>query len=316
MVGTEPGKSSLYKVRQPIYNGDVVLTRGVFEVIEQVAVGIDGSPQSFDAFEQALELAQRLGSGLKCVFVVDSRKTQVPIVYTGGAYDISTERIYLPLDQNLRQHYAQIADDLKEFGRNCLSACVRRAADAGVGVSTIVREGYPTSELCEECKSADILVIGQQGENAHYTRTIVGSTTEDLVRTSPRPVVIVPGKRREIRRVLFVYDGSRASENALRFYVNAMGTIADDFVMMLVGEESHVGSFEEEVNFLGHHDVPVRVVSSIAQPSESVPAVAVQEDCDLILAGAYGRRKVLEFILGSIAAHLVRKSPIPVLIVH
>ena len=285
-------------------------------MIEQLAVGIDGSPQSFDAFDQALELARRLESGLKCVFVVDSRKTQVPIVYSGGAYDISTERIYLPLDPNLRQHYSQIAEDLKEFGRNCLAVCVRRAADAGVQVTEILREGYPTTELCEECKSADILVIGQQGENAHYTRTIVGSTTEDLVRTSPRPVVIVPGKRREIKRVLFVYDGSRASENALRFYVNTLGKIAADFVMMLVGEQSHVGGFEEEVRFLHHHDISVRLMSSLAQPSEAVPAVAAQEECDLVLAGAYGRRRVLDFILGSIAAHLVRKSTVPVLIVH
>lgn len=286
------------------------------EVIEQLAVGIDGSQQSFDAFEQALELARRLGCGLKCVFVVDSRKTQVPIVYTGGTYDISTERIYLPLDPNLRQHYLRIAEDLTEFGKNCLAVCARKAREVDVQMTSSLREGYPTAELCEECKSADILVIGQQGENAHYARTIVGSTTEDLVRTSPRPVVIVPGKRREIRRVLFVYDGSRTAENALRFYVNTMGNIAEDFAMILVGDESNVGGFEEELLFLQHHDIPARVMSPIAQPSEGVPAVAEKENCDLIIAGAYGRHKILEFILGSIAAHLVRKSTIPVLIVH
>ncbi|HUX22122.1 MAG TPA: universal stress protein, partial [Spirochaetia bacterium] len=182
-------------------------------MIEQLAVGIDGSQQSFDAFDQALSLAGRLESALKCVFVVDSRKTQVPIVYTGGTYDISTERIYLPLDPNLRQHYSQIAEDLSRFGKNCLDACLRRAKKAGVKATSTLREGYPTAELSEECKSADVLVVGQQGENAHYTRSIVGSTTEDLVRSSPRPVLIAPGPVREIRRVLFVYDGSRTAEN-------------------------------------------------------------------------------------------------------
>ncbi len=285
-------------------------------VIEQMAVGIDGSQQSFDSFDQALEIARRLRSRLKCVFVVDSRKTQVPIVYTGGTYDISTERIYLPLDPNLRQHYSRIAEDLTEFGKNCLSACVRKAKEAGVEITSSLREGYPTAELCEECKSSDILVVGQRGENAHYTRTIVGSTTEDLVRTSPRPVIIVPGKKREIHRVLFVYDGSRTAENAVRFYVNTMGNLAEDFAMILTGDESTVGGFEEEVRYLQHHNIPVRVMSPVAQPSEGVPVVAEKENCDLILAGAYGRRKFLDFILGSIAAHLVRKSTIPVLIVH
>lgn len=285
-------------------------------MIEQLAVGIDGSQQSFDAFDQALGLAGRLSCRLKCVFVVDSRKTQVPIVYTGGTYDISTERIYLPLDPNLRQHYVRIAKDLSEFGQNCLDACLRRSKAAGVEASASLREGYPTAELCEECKSADILVIGQQGENAHYARAIVGSTTEDLVRTSPRPVVIVPGRRREIKRVLFVYDGGRTAENALRFYVNTMGNIAEDFVMMLAGDEGVTGSPEEEVSFLRHHTVPVRVLEPTTETVGDVLSVAESEEADLILAGAYGRRKLLDFILGSTASHLVRKSTVPVLIVH
>lgn len=285
-------------------------------MIEQLAVGIDGSQQSFDAYDQALSLAVRLGCSVKCVFVVDSRKTQVPIVYTGGTYDISTERIYLPLDPNLRQHYSRIAEDLTEFGKNCLAACATKAQKVGVEVTSTLRDGYPTAELCEECRSADVLVVGQQGENAHYTRSIVGSTTEDLVRSSPRPVLIVPGKKREIKRVLSVYDGSRAAENALRFYVNTMGNIAEDFLMFHSGDEGSTGDPEEEVSFLEHHSIPVRLLSSEASLSETVLEVGEREQVDLILAGAYGRRKILEFILGSTAAHLIRKSTVPVLIVH
>ena len=88
-------------------------------MIEQMVVGIDGSNPSFEAFEQALDLARRTHSAIKCVFVVDSRKTQVPIVYTGSSFDISLERIYLPLDPNLKQYYVKIADDLHAFAKNC-----------------------------------------------------------------------------------------------------------------------------------------------------------------------------------------------------
>lgn len=285
-------------------------------MIEELAVGIDGSQQSFAAFDQALKIAQRLECRLKCVFVVDSRKTQVPIVYTGGAYDIAAERIYLPLDPNLRQHYARIAEDLNAFGRNCLAACLRKAADIGVEATSSLREGYPTAELCEECKSADVLVLGQQGENAHYTRSIVGSTTEDLVRTSPRPVVIVPRAARELRRVMFAYDGSRAAENALRFYVNTLGNIAEEFLMVLCGDEDDLGSSAEEVSFLEHHSVPVRLLTPPVSPGTDVLAVAEKERADLLLAGAYGRHKFLDFILGSMASHFIRHSTVPVLIVH
>lgn len=286
------------------------------EVIEELAVGIDGSPASFEAFDQALLLSRRLGCALKCVFVVDSRKTQIPYVYSGGGFDISTERIYLPLDSNLREYYARIAKDLSEFGENCLKLCSGRAKDSGIRVTTILREGYPTAELCEECKSADILVVGQKGENAHYKRSIVGSTTEDLVRTSPRPVQVVPKHRESLDKVLFVYDGSRTAENALRFYVNTLGNIASEFAMVLLGEDQTVGNPDEEIRFLKHHGVPVALLAKEPMSLPHILAAVEERPFDMILVGAYGKRKMLEVILGSTASHLIRKSTVPVLVVY
>ena len=56
----------------------------------------------------------------------------------------------------------------------------------------VVRDGLPSAILTEEARSGDLLVIGQKGENAHFERAIVGSTTEDVVRSSPRPVLVTP----------------------------------------------------------------------------------------------------------------------------
>ena len=79
----------------------------------------------------------------------------------------------------------------------------------------VQREGLPSQILTEECRSGDLLFIGQKGENARFARTIVGSTAEDVARSSPRPVMACPDVFRAPEKILFPYDGSPAAERAL-----------------------------------------------------------------------------------------------------
>ena len=285
-------------------------------MMEQLVVGIDGSPASFEAFEQGVELARRTEASIKCVYVVDSRKTEVPIVYTGSSFDISLERIYLPLDPNLKDYYARIGEDLRAFAKKCLDMCLERCEKLGVPASSVIREGFPTAELSEEGRSGDLLVVGQKGENAQYRRAIVGSTTEDLVRTAPLPILVVPERRREIKRVIAVYDGGRTSENALRFYVNAMKDLAEEFILFEVEEPEVADSAIEEVTLLKNHGITARLIRRSDVSNLTVIDLAAREQADLILTGAYGKHKIKAYILGTTTAHLLRKSTVPVLIVY
>ena len=44
--------------------------------------------------------------------------------------------------------------------------------------------------------------------------------------------------------------------------------------------------------------------------------VAEREGSDLLLIGSHGTHKIRDYILGSTTVHLLRKSPLPVLIVY
>ena len=284
--------------------------------MEQVVVGIDGSPASFEGFEQALHLSRQTGSALRCVYVVDSRKTEVPIIYSGSSFDISLERVYLPLDPNLKSYYLRIAEDLRAFARRCLDVCEERGRRAGVVVTSVIREGFPTAELCAEGRSGDLLVVGQKGENAQYRRAIVGSTTEDLVRTAPLPILVVPVHRETVRCILAVYDGGRASESALRFYANALKGLAEELVLFEVEASDSPGAAEEELELLRTHGIGARLVRQAETVNMSVIDAAQRERADLILTGAYGKHKIKAYLLGVTAAHLLRRSTVPVLIVY
>ena len=287
-------------------------------MVKQIVVGTDGSPESMAGFNQALVMAKMLGAKIKCVFIVDLRKTQMPFIYSGAAYEGAYERLYVPPDSSLRSFYEKLAQDLENFGAQCMSDCRKHAEEQGVEFESVIKSGYPGVELCDEARSGGLLVVGRRGENAAYKRSIVGSITEDLVRTSPRPLLICPVYRKEVNMdtILFPYDGRRTAEHALQYYVNGLVNIAKRFVMLLVGEEfEDEAKIEEELSYLKAHDVPVEIERREGSLAKETLKFAEEISADTILLGARGRPRLKDFIVGSTALQVLQKSEVPVLLV-
>jgi nucleotide-binding universal stress UspA family protein len=286
-------------------------------MIKHVLVAVDGSPYSMSALRYGLDIAEKGGASLEALFVVDRRKTQMPYMYTGGAYDISYERIYIPPDPQLKEFYERIGNDLRVFGEKIIEQCKQEAEARSVSFSSCTEEGFPAEIIAEKARCADLLVVGQRGENAEYKRDMVGSTTEDLVRRSVRPVMVCPLETWSIDRILFPYDGSRSAENALRFYIHAFKDFARELVMLSAeASDAEIASIEEEKRFLQEHGIEPRIVRTEGPPVEKVLSVAKSEKSDMIMIGSHGRNKIVDYILGSTTAHVLRKSEVPVLIVY
>jgi nucleotide-binding universal stress UspA family protein len=285
-------------------------------VIGRIIAGIDGSSHSLAAFQYALDVAHRAGAEVKVVFVVDARKTDLPIVYTASHFDYGFERVYIPPEPGLKGFYEKVKADLRAFAENCLERCSSDAREKKVPLATVLKEGLPSAILGEEARSGDLLVIGQKGENARFDRVIVGSTTEDVVRSSPRPVLVCPSTFRSPRRLLFPYDGSPPAESALQFCVNALAGLWDEIMVLTVAEEIAEGfPFDAELSYLSGHGIPYRLLIEEGKPVDTIPRVASREKADIILIGSHGKHKIREYLLGSTASHLIRRSELPVLVV-
>ena len=142
-------------------------------MIGQVVVGIDGSEYSLSAFRYAEHFATEIGCELKATFVIDSRKTELPIIYATGHFDYAFARTYIPPDPELKSFYSKIKNDLEGFAANCLSGCEKSCKKNKIPFIAVQREGLPSQVLTEESRSGDLLLIGQRGENARFARTIV-----------------------------------------------------------------------------------------------------------------------------------------------
>lgn len=285
-------------------------------MIKTILSPIDGSPAAFSAFQYSLKLATMLEADVEVLFVVDQRKTQVPFMYAGGAYDITYERIYIPPDQELRDFYDRIKADLNEFATRCNRRCQELADESGVSITTKVVEGYPAEAIQNQALGADLLVLGRDGENAGTKQETVGSTTEELVRKSPRPVIVCPEKFSAPNRVLFPYDGSRSAENCLQFYTAHLCLKIPKLLFLCAECSDENELYRNEIDYLNQHKAEVKLIQQEDEPIKAIDSIVEQERPDLIMLGSHGRNKLVDYLLGSTTIHVVRKSNLPVLIVY
>jgi nucleotide-binding universal stress UspA family protein len=76
-------------------------------------------------------------------------------------------------------------------GRDRLEPAIRVAEEAGADVYGCLRDGSPAAELANEGVELDLLVMGSRARGS-LRRVILGSTSSEVIRTAPCPVVVVP----------------------------------------------------------------------------------------------------------------------------
>lgn len=277
-------------------------------MINKILVGIDGSGDSFNAYKSACELAETLNAVMEVVFVVDTRKTEIPYMYTSTFNDIAYEKIYIPPDPEMVSFYTKMKDDLRKFGENCLARCKEYACYPEIDKKMVILEGVPQDVLLEKVKGESLIVIGRHGENGKFHSSVLGSTTEELIRRSNVPVLVVENPVKSIKEIAYCHTSGASTEHTLDF-------LLDNFN-------------RRGVNLTVIHqkkcEIPVRILESFlgditritVEHEGRIAAELEKHTFNAVVTGAHGKHKLTDFIVGSAAVHLVRKSRVPLFIVN
>lgn len=73
--------------------------------------------------------------------------------------------------------------------------------------------------------------------------------------------------------------------------------------------------FEEALEGIDHAG-EIERETTVGSPAESIVAYAEKEDIDLVVVGSYGRGEASRLRLGSVSEVVVRRTPVPVLVVR
>lgn len=150
-------------------------------MFKKILVTTDLSSESAAAFPAAKNMAQALGASIELLAVVEN-PAQAALMY---ALDFPV----LPGSEVIEQLIEKVKRDLQEIANKEFSGC---------NITTTVTEATGPIHLAivdhSKKSGADLLIMSTHGRTG-FTRLIIGSVAERVVRECPIPVLTVPSNQ-------------------------------------------------------------------------------------------------------------------------
>jgi len=140
------------------------------------------------------------------------------------------------------------------------------------------------------------------------------------------------------QKILVPVDGSQRSKDGLEYgfeqfpdaeitalHVRSVEEIGDLGLFSGLGggpeESEELKEISQEVldearEIAGEHDAEITTDSIRGRPDRSIVKYADENGFDLVIMGSHGREGARRVLLGSVAENVVRRSPVPVLVVR
>jgi nucleotide-binding universal stress UspA family protein len=199
----------------------------------------------------------------------------------------------------------------------------------------------PATAIAEAAKrdGVDLIAMATHGRSG-LSRLLLGSVAEAVARAARVPVLLLRGqsawKPWAHRKILIPLDGSEPSEGVLPVVERLAGPRDLAVVLLEVIEplpsavHAELAGQEEEMIAARREDAG-RYLAKVAEPlrdkgvrvgwavrggnaAETIVAVAVEQQADLIAMATHGRTGLKRFFVGSVAEQVLRSASVPVLL--
>jgi nucleotide-binding universal stress UspA family protein len=195
-----------------------------------------------------------------------------------------------------------------------------------------VRPAREIVRLARE-RESDLIVLGRHGRR-FFAPAVAGSVGAQVVRAAPCPVITVPSSEQPFRisNVLVGIDFSPAAINALAYGRAFCRTFGATLHVLHVTENNFLRPpvcdpdmpawrAEEQIEELligeDRASLPITVSVEVSErPGDALLSHVVRNAIDLVVVGTHGRPGLHRLLVGSVAEHVVRDSPCPVLTIH
>lgn len=289
--------------------------------IRKILLATDLSEASAKAYPYAAGLARATGAEIVILY---ADEYQPPVTHQAG--DISA----------LVRHINEVREQLMT------ESAVRLAGwDLPAEVERV--PGRAADVIVAEANrlEADVIVVSTHGERG-LTRLFAGSTCRRVLRTSPRPVLVVPARAdpelNEVPRFESVLTTTDFSPDSDRGLVAAVAlaqaldaaldvvTVIDipTILMTVTGaarfritpewrRETEAKAQKELQEGLGLLGVHATAIARLGNPDETILGVALERRSDLVVIPSHGKG-ALRAALGSTSESVIDNAAVPVLV--
>ena len=273
-------------------------------MLKTALVALDGSPGSGVAATLAMNWARRFGARLLAVGVVDE-----PAIHGGEAVPLGGGGYKKARDEaRVADAHVRVVEFLSEFRTRCAA----RGIDAGV----IEAVGDPVEQITWEAQRCDVVILARETHFHFETEDRPDRTLGQLLRTSPRPLVVVPPVVANGQRVLVAYGGGREVARTLQAFV-LLGLAAGetiDLVSVYRDSARAEATLRVASAFLTSHEQPhsVSAIVSSAAPSEVLLEEVRRRQSRMVVIGAHGHHPVRDLFATSVTRAVLDACPVPI----
>ena len=293
--------------------------------IKLILCPIDFSELSVRAYYHALSVAEYYQAKVAALHVVDlSQYPSLGFAATAGLYNESSRAFY---------------DDAEEQ----LQKFVKRHTNSEIQPEFSVELGDAPDTILSfaQARNADVIVMGTHGRRG-YDRLMLGSVTNRVMRTSPRPVLVACKPPHEstagadkrghhvhhLSRILFCADFSENSERALKYAISLTSEYDAELTLLHVLEkvprpakaaETIVAATEQLEKLIPTEErktLKIAPAVRIGKAYEQIIQFALESQTDLAVMGVRGRGGLDLAVFGSTTYRVMQLGPCPVLATH
>jgi nucleotide-binding universal stress UspA family protein len=219
------------------------------------------------------------------------------------------------------KYIAQGEADLREELKSLQQQFHKAHAALGDRAEWRVAERLPDGFMIASARAADLIVVARPSPHGNLMH---GPDVANLVMQAGRPVLVVPSNAATFSadRILIAWKDTREARRAVSDAIPLLTKAKEVHVVAIPEPESNdaavLASADDLVNWLARHGVQA---AAIARPDfggvgKSIEQAADELGADIIVAGAFGHSRFMEWLLGGVTRHLLRTAKASVLFSH
>lgn len=277
--------------------------------MNKIIAAFDGLKIAESTKKYAIEITKIDKSHLTGVFLDDKTYTSYKIYDLVLEEGVSQKKL---LDLKSKDNYLR-ANAAQEFEKECNSS--------NISYNIHHDKNVAIQELIHETIFSDLLIINNKEAFNHYEEKNPSRFLRDLLSNTQCAVLLTPEKYREIKKLIFLFDGKPTSVFAIKMF-NYLFSHFSDFPFEVIcvktmEEDLHLPENKLIKELINRHyqNVKYTVLKGIPEVEISQYLVKEIESCVIIL-GAYRRTMVSRWFKSSLADELIKKFQFPLFIAH
>jgi hypothetical protein len=218
------------------------------------------------------------------------------------------------MDENSDEHKAKmklIEKNISSFKKECISGKVSYSLHRDHGV--------PASDLIEESRFADVLIVDAGTPFNKRSKGTLPKFVRDILKKSECPVIIAPENFEGIDEIVFTYDGSASSVFAIKQFTYLLPQFQNKKKSIIQVNESGQWNDQEKSKLhelLKEHHTNLHFEAMKGEPDSKLFSYLFNKKKNFLVMGAYGRNALSMFFKHSHADIQIKTRLQPIFIAH